>query len=137
MDAYTSNRLKKEDMKTGIELINEERKEQIEKHGWSLDHDASYADGQLKQAALFCYEQARIKLGIIYHEKIKWPDGWIKHFEDKIRNKSAIEQLVVCGAFYLAEYDRTDYNEFQFKANEIASEIDVLINELNKQNETD
>ena len=113
-------------MKTGIQLINEERKEQIEKHGWSLDHDASYADGQLKQAALFCYQQARIKLGRIPTETIQWPDGWIKHFEDKIRNKSAIEQLTVCGAFWLAEYDRTDNKEFRKKADEIAIEIDNL-----------
>lgn len=120
-------------MKTGIELINEERKEQIEKHGWSLDHDASYADGQLKQAALFCYEQARMKLGRIFQENTHWPEGWIKHFEYKIRNKPAIEQLTVCGAFWLAEFDRTDNKDFQIKANEVAIEIDALINELNKE----
>ena len=120
-------------MKTGIELIVQERKEQIEKHGWSLDHDASYADGQLIEAALFCYEQARINLGIIHHENRQWPEGWIKHFENKIRNKPAIEQLTVCGAFWIAEYDRTNNKEFQFKANEIASEIDALFNELNKE----
>lgn len=123
-------------MKAGIELINEERKEQIEKHGWSLDHDASYADGQLKQAALFCYQQARIKLGRTPTETIQWPDGWIKHFEDKIRNKSAIEQLVVCGAFWLAEYDRTNDEQYKTKAHVIGVEIDhyiEVINELNKE----
>lgn len=116
-------------MKKGIELINEERKEQIEKHGWSLDHDASYADGQLIEAALFCYEQARINLGIIHHESRQWPMGWIKHFEDKIRNKSAIEQLTVCGAFFLAEYDRTDNKDLEYKAYEIATEIDDLVHD--------
>lgn len=117
-------------MKAGIELINEERKEQIEKHGWSLDHDASYADGQLKQAALFCYQQARIKLGRTPTETIQWPDGWIKHFEDKIRNKSAIEQLVVCGAFWLAEYDRTNDEQYKIKAHVIGLEIDYYLNLL-------
>lgn len=111
-------------MKKGIELILQERKEQIEKHGWSLDHDASYADGQLKQAALFCYEQARIKLGRTHAETVQWPEGWIKHFEDKIRNKSAIEQLTVCGAFWLAEYDRTHDQQFKTKAHVIGAEID-------------
>lgn len=115
-------------MKKGIELIEKERQEQIEKHGWSLDHDASYADGQLVEAALFCYEQARIKLGIIHHESRQWPNGWIKHFEDKIRNKSAIDQLSVCGAFWLAEYDRTNDRQFKIKAHSVGSEIDHLNN---------
>lgn len=115
-------------MKTGIELIKEERREQIEKHGWSLDHDASYGDGQLKQAAFFCFEQARIKLGSTTPtETVKWPDGWIKYFEDKIRNKSVIEQLTVCGAFWLAEYDRTENQYFKTKANSIALKIDNFI----------
>lgn len=117
-------------MKTEIELIEQERKEQIEKHGWSLDHDASYADGQLIEAALFCYEQARINLGVIHHESRQWPDGWIKHFEDKIRNKSAIEQLTVCGAFWLAEYDRTNDEQYKIKAHVIGLEIDYYLNLL-------
>lgn len=111
----------------GFELISKERKEQIEKHGWSLDHDTSYADGQLVDAALFCYEQSRIKLGIVYSENRQWPDGWIKYFEEKIRNKSAIDQLTVCGAFFLAEYDRTYNKDFKDKAYEIATEIDDLV----------
>lgn len=111
--------------KTGIELIAQERREQIEKHGWSLDHDKDYADGQLLQAAEFCLDQARQKQTGIKVVFQYWPKGWLKHFEDKIRNKSVIGQLTVAGAFYLAEQDRTgqDYSE---TINQIAAEIDRL-----------
>ncbi len=114
-------------MKEGIELITEERKEQIEKHGWSLKHDKSYADGQLEKAAMFCAEQANLKIGLINKETQKWPTGWIKYFEDKIRNKSVILQLTVCGAFYLAEYDRTNRYFFLERVFDIAERIDALL----------
>ena len=38
-------------MKTGIELITEERKEQIEKHGFDADHDDNHEGQQLKYAS--------------------------------------------------------------------------------------
>lgn len=43
-----------EDMKTGIELIAEERQRQIEVEGWSLHRDSSYTQGELAKAAV-CY----------------------------------------------------------------------------------
>lgn len=39
------------DKKTGVELIAEERKRQIEKHGYSATHDALHSGGQLIEAA--------------------------------------------------------------------------------------
>lgn len=119
----------------GIELILQERQEQIEKHGWSLDHDASYADGQLEKAAIFCKIQANIKLHNIsshLYSNAKWPDGWIKSFENKIINKPVIEQLAVCGAFYIAEYDRTHRYVFLQSTFEVASKIDYLLNSLRR-----
>lgn len=39
-------------MKTGIELIAEERQEQIEKHGWTLEHDRqNHTHDELVRAA--------------------------------------------------------------------------------------
>lgn len=38
-------------MKTGIELIAEERQRQIEAEGYSAEHDAQYEDGELADAA--------------------------------------------------------------------------------------
>jgi hypothetical protein len=95
-------------MKTAIELIEQERTEQIEKHGFSIEKDAIYyKNGELLQAAAFCKEQAMKKLFGAKQEMVKWPACWDAYFEDKIRNKPVIDQLTVCGAFYLAELDRT------------------------------
>jgi len=87
--------------KTGIELIAQERQEQIEKHGWSLDRDQDYADGQLKQAALYC----------LAPHIFGWPNGWIIRFKDKVDNKTKIEQLTVAGALIAAEIDRLQSEE--------------------------
>lgn len=112
--------------KTGIELITEERREQIEKHGWSLEHDQYYKNGQLVEAAHFCLEQAQIKQGSKDTEQHEWPSGWDQYFEDKIRSKSIIGQLTVAGAFYMAENDRLITTEYQDLIEAIANEIDRI-----------
>lgn len=83
-------------MKTGIELITEERLEQIEKHGWDLKHDADYNQNQLIKAALFC----------ISPENFEWPYYWHEHFRAKILLKNRVNQLRVAGALIAAEIDR-------------------------------
>jgi hypothetical protein len=113
--------------KTGIELIAQERTEQIEKHGWSLEHDQYYGEGQLVQAAKFCIEQAMKSIAGRIKEMHKWPEGWDNYFQDKIRNKSIIGQYTVAGAFFMAENDRLGSNEFQPRIDAIASEIDRLL----------
>ena len=48
------NKLKKQiKMETGAELIAKERKEQIEKHKWTEEHDKEHTEGQLKFASLY------------------------------------------------------------------------------------
>ncbi len=83
-------------MKAGIELIAEERKEQIEKHGWNLQTDSDYSNEELLKAALFCIDQKRFE----------WPWLWISKFRDKILQKSRVDQLKVAGALIAAEIDR-------------------------------
>jgi len=115
-------------METSYNLIKQERAEQMEKHGFSLKIDSIYnKNGELLQAALFCKEQAFIKLFGNKQELIKWPDFWSKHFESKIRSKSAIDQLVVCGAFYLAEFDRTKNKLYHERYIDISNLIDILL----------
>ena len=82
--------------KTGIELISEERQEQIEKHGWDLKHDELYTNEELLKAALFCINQ----------KIFEWPFFWTMKFRTKICNKSRIDQLKVAGALIAAEIDR-------------------------------
>lgn len=81
--------------KTGIELIAEERQEQINKHGWSKEHDLTHVDGELKYAALYALGEER------YLQPYNWGD-----FEDSIERKSEIEKLVIAGALIAAEIDR-------------------------------
>lgn len=111
---------------TGIELIAKERLEQIHKHGWSLEHDKYYKNGQLIDAARFCVEQARIKQGLKDKEEHEWPSGWDQYFEDKIRGKSIVDQYAVAGAFYMAENDRTNSTDYQYLIEMISAEIDRI-----------
>lgn len=81
-------------MKTGIELIAEERQEQIEKHGWSAEHDSFNENGELLQAARFA-------LGAD-----EWPENWDLNFAEKISSKDEIGKLKVGAALIAAEIDR-------------------------------
>ena len=88
-------------MKTGIELIAEERKEQIEKHGWDITHDADYGNEELLKAALFCIDQKRFE----------FPFGWHPYFRNKILNNNRIDQLKKAGSFIASEIDRIQNSE--------------------------
>jgi hypothetical protein len=93
-------------MKTGIELITEERREQIEKHGFSIIEDAEYYQNfELLQAALFCIDQAT-PFGHGLKTYKNWPANWDKRFEHKILAKTELEQLAVAGAFIAARMDQ-------------------------------
>lgn len=87
-------------MKTGIELIAQERQEQIEKHGWDLSNDADYGKGELIDAARFSLTPGKQFLW-------PWHDFGIgTHFKEKIEKKQRLQQLIVAGAFIAAEIDR-------------------------------
>lgn len=90
-------------MKTGIELIAEERQEQIEKHGFDTAHDAMYNDpdahhqhGELAYAAL----HALWPRGEFY------PRSFQEWFRNKISTKTYKERLIIAGALIAAEIDR-------------------------------
>lgn len=82
-------------MKTGIELIKNERKEQIKKHGYTRSHDKKHnTQAELIQGARYCLGEA------------EWPMFWSPMFKQKIDRKTQIQKLIVAGAFYMAEQDR-------------------------------
>lgn len=91
---------------TGAELIAEERREQIEKHGFSIIEDAEYYKSQeLIAAALFCIDGVTMPgSGLMTYKR--WPESWGQKFKDKIIKKDRIGQLKVAGAFIAAEIDR-------------------------------
>jgi hypothetical protein len=105
-------------MKTGIELIQQERQEQIEKHGYSKEFQEAnmqwYSNRQLIQAGNFC----------VFPDSLDWPFNWDTSARDKIIQKSRIGQLACAGAFYLAHEELFGYShplkrDIEFCAEEI------------------
>ncbi len=103
-------------MISGIELITEERKRQIEKEGWTPEHDDEHVNEEIALAAA-CYvtPQNHLKFqpeGFFRGEgdfKIPtlwpWAAKWYKPSPDpKIENR--IIELVKSGALIAAEIDR-------------------------------
>ena len=97
-------------MKSGVELIAEERIKQVEKDGWTSEHDAEHNSGELVDAAVsYCISSPdfEINIGNAYTDvKAKiaiWP--WsIKAWKPSPKNR--IRELVKAGALIAAEIDR-------------------------------
>jgi hypothetical protein len=88
-------------MKSGIELIAQERAEQVEKHGWNSNHDASHRYGELaKMAALLAVNGTDAK---IIEQDEPYGDSW--GLVSKL-SKDRVHQLKVAGALIAAEIDR-------------------------------
>lgn len=96
----------------GAELIYKERNRQLREEGWTPEHDAGHADGELSRAAE-CYvvaaQTAMIRDDAArYHTVHKggpggrwpWSQDWWKPSNDPIRN------LIKAGALIAAEIDR-------------------------------
>lgn len=107
-------------MKTGIELITEERQKQIDKHGFTAEHHALnsekwYDKNQLTAcAALLLYrfdpEDEGLKESIIMlgEPQLKnWDLDWFRNMMDRSDN----ERLIIAGALIAAELDRLNYIE--------------------------
>ena len=95
-------------MKTGVELIAEERQRQIEVEGWTKEHDAEHKNDELVKAAI-CYADPNV----YYHQENRimrfripnkfWPAQWdIRWFKPTDR----VRDLVKAGALIAAEIDR-------------------------------
>lgn len=87
-------------MKTGIELIANERQEQIEKQGHTVNNDLTYRSNILARAACaIAYEG--IKGGVVTMDAPVW--AWA------IRNRPGIDmvnRLTIAGTLIAAEIDR-------------------------------
>ena len=96
-------------MKTGIELIAEERERQVLKEGWTPAHDDSHEEAELTRAAMSYADSARKSLlgGSPEHvarssDYWPWDLEWWKPSSDPVRN------LVKAGALIAAEIDRIE-----------------------------
>jgi len=88
-------------MKTGIELISEEREKQILKHGFTGQHHALhpelYAENQLIEASV------KIGAPVPYNQA---PKGWDVKWFANLCERPYKERLVIAGALIAAELDR-------------------------------
>lgn len=95
-------------MKSGIELIAQERQEQLEKHWRTITSDVELnGDYQLATAAvrmLFTPEDKGFDL--IQNFDIFRPLGWDDRIWRKMINKTYKERLIIAGALVAAELDR-------------------------------
>lgn len=95
-------------MKTGIELLSEERQKQIDKHGFTGAHHAThpgwYNQNQLIEAARY--------LSTPHVSHNTWyPANWDAHWFYDLCKRSHKERLVIAGALVAAELDRLQYME--------------------------
>jgi hypothetical protein len=99
-------------MKTGVELIAEERQKQIDKHGFTaehhVNHDVWYENFQLQLAAVTLLmhefeEQIEVEANL--------PEGWELEWFLRLNAKDRRERLIIAGALIAAELDRIDYPE--------------------------
>ncbi len=93
-------------MKTGIELIREEREEQINKHNRTVAWDiATNRQHQLSYVASFlCLPDTGCELPEGFCET--YAHDWDQAIFEKMANKEYEERLIIAGALIAAELDR-------------------------------
>lgn len=108
--------------KTGIELISEERQRQIEKEGWSPEHDDQHSAGELLQAAVAYADcdptMKKFKQKFVLEDTFPrgvefrdpYPETWSKQW-DKRKKHSRLRRLAIAGALIAAEIDRVQRSE--------------------------
>ncbi len=94
---------------SGIDRIAAERKRQIEKEGWSAEHDDQHRLGQLAQAAT-CYAalaatQSRMT---IFAKPIGCPTEWPWYRKWWNPSDNPVRNLEIAGALIAAEIDRLE-----------------------------
>jgi len=93
-------------MKTGIELIAEERQRQIEKEGYTTNHDDKYLESDLACAAA-CYALPEDLRNAFNATGIEGDGIWPWNLEYwKPTPDDRIKELVKAGALIAAEIDR-------------------------------
>lgn len=92
---------------TGIEFIAQERKEQIEKHGRTVENDVKFNTfHQLTGAAIMLLD------GYIHDdEENRVPFEWDGAIWDNMIHKPYKDRLVIAGALIAAEIDRLQAEE--------------------------
>jgi hypothetical protein len=94
---------------SGVELIAAERQRQVEREGWTPEHDDTHDDGELARAAA-CYADPHG-----FHDPLGAPGGWLgKRIPARWPwdwsywkpGATRVRALVKAGALIAAEIDR-------------------------------
>lgn len=97
-------------MKTGIELIAEERLRQIEKEGWSSEHDDRHDNSELAFAGMvYCHPDPSanfVQKWWPFYETWYKPSGLIFDRKNPSTYEGRIRELTKAGALIAAEIDR-------------------------------
>ena len=94
----------------GIELIEKERNKQIEKYGYTPEHDSAYKNKELMFGAL-AYLTAALYGSFVGVEEWPWD---VEYFHSTSPN----EDLAKAGAFIAAELERRNYIASKESGNE-------------------
>lgn len=106
-------------MKTGIELIAEERQRQIEKESWTKEHDAEHQIGVLAKAAV-CYALPPLTRADVSPDVGKPPFWWPFSKECWKPERNRVRELVKAGALIAAEIDRIQQEQPEVDMNKHA-----------------
>lgn len=100
-------------MKSGAELIAEERQRQVEEKGWTAEHDDEHDCGELALAAVcyatpeLLYREDRRPTAILFVDPWPWDPRWDdRKYNEKLPTQRRIRQLTKAGALIAAEIDR-------------------------------
>lgn len=96
-------------MKTGIEIIAEERQRQIEVEGWTPEHDDEHIFGEMAQAAA-CYAHPNTFKRL---DMVEWPESWSLDYY-KPTPDDRIRELAKAGALIAAEIDRLNREAVEY-----------------------
>ena len=114
-------------MKSGIELIAEERKRQIEVEKYDSEHDSGYKNELYEAAA--CYFAAKRMRVLTEKEDYGVPNGWPWPEEFwKPSPDNRIKELKKAGALYQAHYDLHGHKNALDYVEICAKEIDEILN---------
>jgi hypothetical protein len=91
---------------TSIQLITDERKKQIDKHGFTAEHHIRhpewYDKGQLQYAATALLSMDGKSENTLTETPLNWDSKWFNNMLER----SSVERLVIAGALIAAELDR-------------------------------
>ena len=108
-------------MKTGVELITEERQKQIDKHGFTAEHHALnseklYNNNQMQQASIYLLDEDVSEDEMQSRIPVNWDKQWFL----RLNSRDKKERLIIAGALIAAELDRLNYieeNNIKIKSN--------------------